>query len=80
MWEELCDPHGEDINSLIHCITDYINRLSTQLDRDIKALLREKKRAFTYWNKERRKTVQKGLWWMIRKGKKQYRKKMVDQL
>ena len=25
VWEELCDPHGEDIDSLTDCITDYIN-------------------------------------------------------
>ncbi len=25
VWEELCDSHGEDIDSLTDCITDYIN-------------------------------------------------------
>lgn len=25
IWEELCNPHGDDIDSLTDCITDYIN-------------------------------------------------------
>ena len=24
-WQELCRPHGDDIDALTHCITDYIN-------------------------------------------------------
>lgn len=58
VWEEHCDPHGEDINSLTDCITDYINfcvenTVPTRTVRcfynnkpwispDIKALLKEK--------------------------------------
>jgi len=90
-WAELCDPHGEDIDSLTHCITDYINfcvenTVPTRpvrcfsnnkpwINPDIKALLKEKKRAFQSGNKEGLKTVQKELRWKIREGKNQYRKK-----
>ena len=24
-WDALCSPHGSDIDSMTHCITDYIN-------------------------------------------------------
>lgn len=24
-WDVLCEPHGEDIDGLTNCITDYIN-------------------------------------------------------
>ena len=62
VWEELCVSHGEVIDSLIGCITDYINFCADNavptrtaqcfsnskpwINLDIKALLKEKKRAF----------------------------------
>ena len=95
MWEELCDPHGEDIDSLTHCITDYINFCveNTVPTRTVRCFsnnkpwinpgiqaLKEKKRAVQSGNKERLKTVQKELRWKIREGKNRNRKKMEDQL
>ncbi|KAI3375899.1 hypothetical protein L3Q82_004163 [Scortum barcoo] len=91
-----CDAHGEDIDSLTHCLTDYINfcvenTVPTRTVRsfsnskpwitpDIKALLKEKRRAFVSGNKEELKSVQRELRRMIRKGKDCYRRKMEHQL
>ncbi|KAI3368315.1 hypothetical protein L3Q82_008022 [Scortum barcoo] len=47
---------------------------------DIKALLKEKRRAFVSGNKEELKSVQRELRRMIRKGKDCYRRKMEHQL
>ncbi|KAI3368378.1 hypothetical protein L3Q82_008084 [Scortum barcoo] len=90
------DAHGEDIDSLTHCLTDYINfcvenTVPTRTVRsfsnskpwitpDIKALLKEKRRAFVSGNKEELKSVQRELRRMIRKGKNSYRRKMEHQL
>ncbi|KAI3357165.1 hypothetical protein L3Q82_015622 [Scortum barcoo] len=62
LWDVFSDAHGEDIDSLTHCLTDYINfcvenTVPTRTVRsfsnskpwitpDIKALLKEKRRAF----------------------------------
>lgn len=96
VWEVFTDAHGEDINSLTDTVTDYINfcmenTIPTRTVRcfsnnkpwitpDIKALLKEKKRAFASGNKEERKTVQRQLRRRIREGKRSYRKRMEEQL
>ena len=96
VWSELCDPHGEDINALTDCITDYINfcyenTVPTRTVRcfsnnkpwitpDIKALLKEKKRAFRSGDKAELKAVQKRLRRKIRQGKASYRWKLSRQL
>ena len=96
VWEELSDSHGEDIDSLTDCITDYINfcvdnivptktvrcfsNNKPWITSDIKALLKEKKRAFLSGNREELKTVQRELRRRIREGKNIYRKKMEEQL
>ncbi|KAI3369374.1 hypothetical protein L3Q82_007608 [Scortum barcoo] len=65
LWDVFSDAHGEDIDSLTHCLTDYINfcvenTVPTRTVRsfsnskpwitpDIKALLKEKRRAFCVW-------------------------------
>ena len=67
VWEDFCDSHGEDIDSLTNCITDYNNfcveniiplrivlcfsNNKPWINPDIKALLKEKKRAFKSGNK-----------------------------
>ncbi|KAI5095207.1 hypothetical protein C0J45_15282 [Silurus meridionalis] len=95
MWEELCNPHGEDIDSLTDCITDYINfcvenTVPTRtvwcfpnnkpwINPDMKTLLKEK-RVFKSGDKEELKTVQRELRKKIREGKAYYRRKMEDQL
>ncbi|KAI3368907.1 hypothetical protein L3Q82_025428 [Scortum barcoo] len=96
LWDVFSDAHGEDIDSLTHCLTDYINfcvenTVPTRTVRsfsnskpwitpDIKALLKEKRRAFVSGNKEELKSVQRELRRMIRKGKDCYRRKMEHQL
>ncbi|KAI4880800.1 hypothetical protein NFI96_015512, partial [Prochilodus magdalenae] len=92
LWEELCDPYGEDINGLTHCITDYVNfcvenTVPTKtlrcfsnnkpwINPDIKALLKDKKRAFRSGDKDEMKVVQRKLRRKIREGKASYRRKM----
>ncbi|XP_076828120.1 uncharacterized protein LOC143474522 [Brachyhypopomus gauderio] len=96
LWEELCDPHGDDIEGLTHCITDYVNfcvenTVPTRsvrcfsnnkpwINSDIKTLLKEKKRVFRSGHKEEMKSVQTDLRRKIREGKTIYRRKMEDQL
>ncbi|KAI3363569.1 hypothetical protein L3Q82_012154 [Scortum barcoo] len=84
LWDVFSDAHGEDIDSLTHCLTDYINfcvenTVPTRTVRsfsnskpwitpDIKALLKEKRRAFVSGNKEEQ--VQRELRRMIRKAER----------
>ncbi|TWW55971.1 hypothetical protein D4764_09G0010210 [Takifugu flavidus] len=86
----------EDIDNLTHCITDYINfcvenTIPTSTVRsfsnskpwitpDIKALLKEKTRAFVSGDKEELKSVQRELRRKIRQEKDNYRRKMENQL
>ena len=96
LWEEMCDPYAEDIDGLTHFITDYVNfcvenTVPTKTIRcfsnnkpwinpDIKALLKEKKRAFKSGDKEEMRSVQRELRRKIREGKASYRRKMEAQL
>ena len=72
-WEALCSPHGEDINSLTDCITDYIhfcveNTVPSRkvqcfpnnnpwVNSGIKTLGDEKKRVFRSGDKEELRRV-----------------------
>ncbi|KAJ4920918.1 hypothetical protein JOQ06_000173 [Pogonophryne albipinna] len=76
-WDVFTDSHGEDINGLTDCITDYMNFCEEHIvptrtvqcfpnnkpwiTPDIKALLKDKKRAFRSGNREELKTVQREL-------------------
>ncbi|TWW81700.1 hypothetical protein D4764_01G0015150 [Takifugu flavidus] len=87
-WDVLCEPHGEDIDGLTTCITDYINFCveNTVPTRkvlcfsnnkpwetpDLKALLNEKKRVFKSGDKEELRRVQKELRRGITRGKDSY--------
>ncbi|TWW55977.1 hypothetical protein D4764_09G0010270 [Takifugu flavidus] len=93
LWDVFSDAHGEDIDNLT---TDYINfcvenTVPTRTVRsfsnskpwitpDIKALLKEKTRAFVSGDKEELKTVQRELRRKIRQEKDNYRRKMENQL
>ncbi|XP_077568118.1 uncharacterized protein LOC144193233 [Stigmatopora nigra] len=95
-WEVLCKSHVEDIDSLTHCITDYIHFCVENIvpskkfrcysnnkpwvTRDLRALLNKKKRAFRSGDKESLKTVQKELKREIRRGKTSYRRRLEKQL
>ena len=96
VWEELCISHGKDIDSLTGCISDYRNfcvdnTVPTRtvhifsyntlwINPEIKALHKEKNRAFRWGNGEELKAVQKELRKKIRERKNSYRRKMKDQL
>ncbi|KAI4883080.1 hypothetical protein NFI96_000510 [Prochilodus magdalenae] len=91
-WTALYEPHGEDIDGLTECITDYINfcvdsTVPTRtvkcypnnkpwVTKDIKALLNKKKRAFRAGDREEVRTTQRELKRTIREAKDRYRKKL----
>ncbi|RXN29760.1 RNA-directed DNA polymerase from mobile element jockey [Labeo rohita] len=91
-WDVLCSPHGEDVDSLIHCVTDYIhfcveNTVPSRtvwcfpnnkpwVTSELKALLNEKKRAFLSEDKEELRRVQRELKYNIRRCKASYKKKL----
>lgn len=95
-WELFSEVHGEDIDALTDTITDYMNFCEENtvptrtvrcfsnnkpwINPDIKALLKEKKRAFMSRNREELKAVQIRLRRKIREGKKTYRTKLENQL
>uniref|UniRef100_A0AAQ6IRP3 Reverse transcriptase domain-containing protein n=1 Tax=Anabas testudineus TaxID=64144 RepID=A0AAQ6IRP3_ANATE len=95
-WKTLCEPHGEDIDGLTDCISDYINFcVDTQVPtkticcfpnnkpwvpQDIKAILNDKKKAFRSGDREAAKRVQRLLSVRIREGKETYRKKLEQNL
>ncbi len=84
-WEGLCGSYVEDINSMIHCVTDYIifcgdGTAPTKRVRcfpsnkpwvmsELKTLLNEKKRLFRLGNKEGLRMVKNQPRWEIRKAK-----------
>ena len=73
VWDALCHPHGEDIDVLTQCISDYINfcvqntvpvcfsNTEPWITRDLKALMEEKRRAFRSGHGEELRRVQKTL-------------------
>ncbi|KAI4888527.1 hypothetical protein NFI96_008530 [Prochilodus magdalenae] len=91
-WTALYEPHGEDIDRLTECITDYINfcvdsTVPTRtvkcypnnkpwVTKDIKALLNKKKRAFRAGDREEVRTTQRELKRTIREAKDRYRRKL----
>lgn len=95
-WEMLCNCHGEDIDTLTHCVTDYINfcventipkkkvrcfsNNKPWVTSELKALLNEKKILFKSGEKEELRRVQKQLRLDIRKGKDSYRKRLESRL
>ncbi|MBN3311637.1 MROH1 protein, partial [Atractosteus spatula] len=95
-WDVLCEPHGDDIDSMVDCVTDYINfcvdnTIPTKdvhcfsnnkpwITSDLKALLNDKKRAFRRGDKEEVKRVQRELKQKLRESKDAYRKKIEDKL
>ncbi|TWW59262.1 hypothetical protein D4764_06G0007920 [Takifugu flavidus] len=96
LWAVFSNAHGEDIDNLTHCISDYINfcventvptrtvqsfsNSKPWITPDIKAILKEKKRAFLSGDKEDMKSVQRKLRRKIRHEKDSYRRKVKHQL
>ncbi|MBN3324503.1 SYT4 protein, partial [Atractosteus spatula] len=95
-WDVLCEPHGDDIDSMVDCVTDYINfcvdnTIPTKdvhcfsnnkpwITSDLKALLNDKKRAFRRGDKEEVKRVQRELKQKLRESKDAYRRRVEDKL
>uniref|UniRef100_A0AAV2JKS1 Uncharacterized protein n=1 Tax=Knipowitschia caucasica TaxID=637954 RepID=A0AAV2JKS1_KNICA len=95
LWDELCD-HGDDINAITECITDYINfcceiavpskmvrcfsNNKPWMNTEIKALLKEKKRAFLSKDRQALKEVQRRLRLNIRNAKARYKNRIEEQL
>uniref|UniRef100_A0AAV2KDG8 Uncharacterized protein n=1 Tax=Knipowitschia caucasica TaxID=637954 RepID=A0AAV2KDG8_KNICA len=95
LWDELCD-HGDDINAITECITDYINfcceiAVPSKIVRgfsnnkpwmniEIKALLKEKKRAFLSKDRQALKEVRRRLRLGIKTAKARYKNRMEEQL
>ena len=93
-WETLCSSHGEVINSLTHCITDYINfcvenTVPTRRVRcfsnnkpwvtpELRALLKKKRRAFISGDREEQRRAQHELKYKIRQAKDGYKKKLEE--
>ena len=95
-WEALYKPHGEDIDGITDCVSEYIgfcmdNTIPTKEVRcypnnkpwvtsDLKALLNEKKRAFRSGDRAELKRVQRELKHSIRESKEKYRRKLEFKL
>lgn len=95
-WSALCEPHGEDIDGLTECISDYINFCVDSIvpativrcypnnkpwvTRDIKDILNAKRRAFRDGNREEMKAIQRELKMKIREAKDKYRRKLERKL
>ncbi|CAM4530207.1 unnamed protein product [Leuciscus chuanchicus] len=95
-WDVLCRPHREDIDSLTHCITDYLNfcvenTVPTKkvlcfsnnkpwVTSELKALLNKKKRLVRSGGREELRRVQKQIRREVRKGKISYREKVEEHL
>lgn len=81
-WDVLCEPHGEDIDDMTDCITEYIRfcehtttptrtvhcfpNNKPLITSDLKALLNKKKRAFRSGDREELRRVQHELREMLR--------------
>ncbi|XP_078810597.1 uncharacterized protein LOC144994953 [Oryzias latipes] len=95
-WDALCTPHGEDIDGMTDCITEYIkfceeSVMPTRTVRcfpnnkpwiscDLKNLLNRKKRAFRSGDREELKRVQHQLRDQLRNGRDSYRRKLESKL
>ncbi|XP_049889997.1 uncharacterized protein LOC126383511 [Epinephelus moara] len=95
-WQALCEPHGEDIDGLTECITDYLSfcvdstvpartvhcypNNKPWVTKDIKAILNSKKRAFRAGNREEVRAIQGELKMKIREAKERYRRKLERKL
>ncbi|XP_049333313.1 uncharacterized protein LOC125801152 [Astyanax mexicanus] len=95
-WSVLLHPHGEDIEGVTHCVTDYLNfhmdvAVTTKTVRcfpnnkpwitsTVKDLLNQKKRAFKDGHLVELKRVQRELKVRLKEAKESYRKKVERKL
>ena len=95
-WNVLCEPFGENIDGLTECITDYIYfcvdsivpartmrynpKNKPWVTKDIKAILNQKKRAFSGGNREELRDIQREPNNKIKEAKEGYRRKLERKL
>ncbi|KAK0135164.1 RNA-directed DNA polymerase from mobile element jockey [Merluccius polli] len=95
-WSVLQSPHGEDIEGLTHCLTDYLNfcmdvvapartvrcfpNNKPWVTRGVKAVLNKKKAAFRRGDKEAMKAAQREVKVCLRDAKESYRRKVEQKL
>ncbi|XP_014876404.1 uncharacterized protein LOC106938767 [Poecilia latipinna] len=95
-WEALCEPHGEDIDTMTNCITDYIRfcedtvtctrtvrcfpKNKPWITSDLKALLNKKKMTFRVGDRDEQRRVRRELKETLRKCRDNYRRKLESKL
>ncbi len=95
-WNALYEPHGEDIDSITDCASEYIKfcvdtsiptkvigcypNNKPRVTSDLKVLLNEKKRTSRAGDRTELKCVQKELSVRLRESKNSYRKKLEEKL
>ena len=95
-WKELYEPHGEDIDGIVDCVSVYVrfcmdNTIPTKvvhcypnniprLTSDLKALFNRKKRAFRAGDQAELKQVQRELKYRLRESKDAHMKKLEENL
>ncbi|XP_048842540.1 uncharacterized protein LOC125715253 [Brienomyrus brachyistius] len=95
-WDVLLSTHGEDIEGVTHCLTDYLNfcvdvvapaktvrcypNNKPWVTQEVKAVLNKKKKAFRNRDKEEMKTAQREVKQCVREAKDTYRRKVEQKL
>ncbi|KAM9737428.1 uncharacterized protein ACNS7B_013131 [Menidia menidia] len=95
-WDVLFNPHGEDIDGLTHCLTDYLNFCTDVVSpvktvrcypnnkpwvtREVKTVLNKKKAAFRRGDREAMKAAQQEVKQCVREAKDSYRRKVEQKL
>ena len=92
----LIDPHGEDIEGMTHCLTEYLNFCADVVSpvrtvrcypnnkpwvtREVKAVLNKKKAAFRSRDREAMKAAQQEVKHCLMEAKDSYRRKVEQEL
>ncbi|KAJ8394907.1 hypothetical protein AAFF_G00040300 [Aldrovandia affinis] len=96
LWLTLTEPHGEDVNGALQCVTAYVNHIKDKvaparmvrcyannkpwISSDLKSLLNKKKRAFKARDMVGVKEVQKDIKKALREGRNIHKAKLEDKL
>ncbi|KAI3367330.1 hypothetical protein L3Q82_008377 [Scortum barcoo] len=96
LWDVLMNPHGEDIEGMTHCLTDYLNFCADVVSpvktvrcypnnkpwvtREVKTVLNKKKAAFRSRDREAMKAAQQEVKHCVKEAKDSYRRKVEQKL
>ncbi|KAI3358926.1 hypothetical protein L3Q82_015317 [Scortum barcoo] len=96
VWDVLMNPHGEDIEGMTHCLTDYLNFCADVVSpvktvrcypnnkpwvtREVKTVLNKKKAAFRSRDREAMKAAQQEVKHCVKEAKDSYRRKVEQKL